>query len=179
MAGALLSCGLAGVLVSCGLAGDDSREDCFWYGDTWVPFREIWGSADTCQQQNLCSDIHMDICPSAVTAHEAQSSSSQLAAASTKRLLLSYSFPWRCTAASRKSAAAGSQQHQPMELYQACVSRPVLGFADGWPEGVQFLSSTVSLQSRLCTDSPSICAEDRIKVWIDDYHSQVTDRRRP
>lgn len=72
MAGVLVSCGLAGVLISCGLAGDDSRVDCFWYGDTWVPFRDIWGSADTCQQQKASSDSHMDSQPSAVTAHEAQ-----------------------------------------------------------------------------------------------------------
>lgn len=71
MAGALLSCGLAGVLVSCVLVGDDSRDDCFWYGDTLVPFREIWGSADTCQQQIASSDSHMDIYSSAVTAQEA------------------------------------------------------------------------------------------------------------
>ena len=127
----------------------------------------------------------------------------QLAADVTKRLLLSYSFPWLWIAASCRSAAAGSQHHQPKDLYHVCVSKFVLGFADGWPEGPHLLPGTksvqekkrkdctfrrqidkkpstlpgclgMSLQCRLCTGSPSMCAKDPTK-----HHSQAKDRPGP
>ena len=139
--------------------------------------------------------------------------SSQLAAALAKRLLLSHSFPWLWIAASRKSAAAVSQQHQPKDTDHDCIKNPVLEcvpefvlefvleFADGWPEGAKLQPSKYpckkrkdctfrhqidekpsivpgcldeSLQCRLCTESPSICARDPTK-----HHSQANDRRRP